>query len=219
MKRAEEPRQIVLDLLRRRGPMSIDALGPLLELSKTATRAHVLRLEKDGLVRRVEAEPDGPGRPRVRFTLTERGGAAFPTADADVLERLLSFLESAGQARLIEKFFEELWSERRSLLLETLDTDAFADAPLSKRLRHLERLLERSQFMPRIERRARADGKLVVVQECNCPLPAAVRATKIPCRLEAEFLANVVGGKALDARVAADRSDTCTFEFLVQNSG
>ncbi len=219
MKEAKEgPRQTVLDLLRRRGAASIDSLAAQLRLSKTATRAHVLKLEKDGFVRRIEAEPDGPGRPQVRFTLTERGGAAFPTADADVLERLLAFLESEGQARLTKKFFEELWSERRSLLLEILNTDAFAKVSLKKRLRHLERLLEQSHFMPRIECSTRGEGRLVVVRECNCPLPAAVRATKIPCQLEAEFLADVVGGSALEARIATGRADTCTFQFLLQSS-
>lgn len=215
MKATEEPRQTILDALRRRGAMSIDELAALLDLSKTATRAHVLRLEKAGLIARMEADPDGPGRPRARFALTQRGAGSFPTADAELLEVLLAFLEREGHSALIRHFFEELWSERRSSLLQSLGVNSFADSSLKERLLHLEELLEESDYMPSIERRRQGKGKLVVLRECNCPLPAAVRATRIPCQLEAAFLAEVVGGEALETQLAADRAETCTFEFLV----
>ncbi len=90
---------------------------------------------------------------------------------------------------------------------------------MKARLSQLQKLLEQNDFMPRIERRARAGEKLVVVRECNCPLPAAVRATNIPCRLEAEFLAEAVGGTPVATHVAANRADTCRFEFLVDSGG
>lgn len=212
----EAPRSAILERIRRRGPTSIDELAASLGLSKTAARAHVLRLEKRGLIARVEAEPVGPGRPRARFALTQRGGETFPNADAAVLERLLTFLERQGRRDLIVEFFTEYWSERRASLLRSLRVSSFGASRLDQRLEALETLLAHSEFMPRIERRSRAGRKLVVVHECNCPLPAAVRATRIPCQLETQFLAEVVGGTPVATSIAAHRGETCRFELRVE---
>lgn len=196
--------------------MSIDDLASSLGLSKTAARAHLLRLEKRGLIARVEAEPVGPGRPRARFVLTRRGGETFPTADAAVLERLLTFLDRHGHRDLIVEFFTEFWSERRASLLRSLRVSSFGESRLDERLEGLEMLLERSEFMPRIERRSRAGQELVVVHECSCPLPAAVRATRIPCQLETQFLTEVVGGAPVATRIATHRAETCRFELRIE---
>ncbi|MFT5429506.1 MAG: putative ArsR family transcriptional regulator [Myxococcota bacterium] len=211
-----EPRTTILSALRQHGSLTIDALMDRLTLSKTATRAHLTRLERDGLVTRVSPKISGPGRPPVSFRLTNDGGARFPTLDSELLERLLTFLGTAGRNDLIVQFFQSVWSERRSALLNDLETDDFSAVDLPRRLRALERLLAESRFMPQIETTATPASTRVLVRECNCPLPAAVRATRIPCRLESEFLREVIGGESLAVSLASDRADTCSFEFLVE---
>jgi hypothetical protein len=139
-------------------------------------------------VTRVSPKTTGPGRPPVRFQLTTEGGARFPTLDAELLQRLLTFLNESGQHQLIVQFFQTIWSERRAALLNRLHTDDFATVDLPLRLEALRELLAESRFMPQIERAPTSESTCVLVRECNCPLPAAVRATRIPCRLETEFL-------------------------------
>jgi predicted ArsR family transcriptional regulator len=166
-------------------------------------------------VARMSPQIAGPGRPPVHFRLTNDGGARFPTLDSELLERLLRFLDETGRNTLIVQFFQMVWSERRSVLLKRLGTDDFATVGLPRRIQALQALLEESRFMPLINTTTSPESTRVLVRECNCPLPSAVRATRIPCRLETEFLHEVVGGESGAVSLASDRAGTCSFEFLV----
>lgn len=206
----QDPKATILEALRRRGSLTTDRLVEATGLSKTATRAHLLALERDGLIARETAVRDGLGRPPVAFRLTTKGGALFPTRDPELLAGLLAFLEREGAQRWVERFFGEVWEERRERwkLRE--------GAPLAERVAALEELLAANDFMPVVELVRSAQGKARVrVRECNCPLPAAVRATKIPCRLEGKFLADVLEGRLCSAQTARDRSQTCQFDIEV----
>jgi predicted ArsR family transcriptional regulator len=206
-----DPREQLLRALRGGGAMTVDALAEALHLSKTATRAHVLQLEERGLITREEGAAAGPGRPPVRVALTRAGGAVFPTQDADILSQMIEFIDENGHGALVERFFASIWARRREALRARLGE---GEHGLDARLAALEALLREHQFMPVIERLG-GKGEVVRVRECNCPLPAAVRATRIPCRLEVDFLAEAVCGRAVEVALAADRSQSCVFVFEV----
>lgn len=209
----QDPKHTILEALRLRGPMRTDALVEATGLSKTATRARLLRLERDGLIARDDAAPrDAVGRPPVVYRLTDDGAEAFPVRDAALLERLLAFLEREGEGSLAERFFDELWQERTDQLRRALGDPRRAS--LDERLDALVDLLDAGDFMPVVDLVNREDGgRRVRIRECNCPLPAAVRATRLPCRFEARFLADAVGGRVASARMASSRGDTCLFEI------
>lgn len=209
------PRDEILEHLRRQGAMTIDALVQALSLSKTATRAHILKLEEQGLIQRSRVRRQGSGRPPVAFELTERGGAFFPTQDDTYLRSLLEFLEAQGHESLITQFFQDIWSGRHASFASRLPTGSIPQSSLEERLSALVNMLAEDQFMPEVERCTDDDGDVVIVRECNCPIPAAARATRIPCALEAEFLEDVVGGRLRRASFANDRTQVCTFEFVM----
>lgn len=208
------PRDELLHLLRTRGAMTLDALMAALGLSKTATRAHALRLEREGLIERSAAPSAGPGRPPVRFELTEAGANTFPRHEPELFGRLLAFLLERGERDTVRAFFETVWRQRRARFEQALE----AEGP-GARLEALERVLAEDGFMPRLRTEAPAGGpRLVVVRECNCPLPAALRATRIPCELEGRFLADAVGGELESASLASSRADTCEFRFRAREA-
>jgi predicted ArsR family transcriptional regulator len=204
----------ILVALKRQGTMTIDELVEFCALSKTAVRAHLLRLEDDEMIERQQIPSDGPGRPPLAYGVTERGGEAFGSADSAVLTRLLDYLGREEAMHLVRGFFAELWSERLAECRDRLNTEELGAAPLQERLEVLEELLSEHDFMPVVDTRAGEDGAArVTVRECNCPFPAAVRATRIPCQLEAEFLAEVLGAQLQRTSFASKRSETCLFEF------
>ena len=223
------PRQQILDLLRNEGATTIDTLTTALGLSKTATRAHIVRLEATGLIERVALDPSdapsSPGRPPAAYGLTNAGGARFPTDDAMVLTRLVEFLEQRDEA-LVTEFLENLWAERLDDVRNELGTADIGACSLPARLGALERVLTQSNFLPTIHCE-QAGGSAaygydsatqVVVRECNCPLPSIVRASRIPCRLETTFLETVVGAEVEHVSLAADRRGTCVFQFTVPDA-
>ncbi|RVU48534.1 hypothetical protein EA187_03625 [Lujinxingia sediminis] len=209
-----DSRRVVLDVLRRHRASTIDAVVEESGLSKTAVRAHLVRLERDGAVERTSLELEGPGRPPVAFSLTEQGAALFPSSDAAMLSGLLEYLKGQGAGELVEGYFAEVWAGRAMDVLEELQAPDFRNSPLVERLRALEAVLKRSDFMPRIEREVDGSGtEHVRVCECNCPLPAAARAGRAPCRLEVQFLSEVIGARPSSVQICTKRREPCVVEF------
>ncbi len=210
-----DSRAIVLAELRRRTDMTIDEVVESTGLSKTAARAHLIRMERDNIIVRVEPEIDGPGRPPASFQLTEHGASLFPTADATLLARLLVYLSEHEAEALITGFFEELWADRMTALQAALGGDLQA-ATLQDRIAAVERSLEGDDFMPVIELSRRDNGTDVVnVRECNCPFRTAADANRAPCRLEVEFLSKALGATPKRIAIARNRRERCDFEFVI----
>src|SRR5690554_3657380 len=179
-----DSRRVILDELRRHRVSTIDALVEETGLSKTAVRAHLVRLERDGAVERADVEHEGPGRPPAAFSLTEQGAELFPSSDAAMLSGLVRYLDRQGGSDLVEGYFVEVWAARAVDVLKELGASDFRTSSLAARLQALEVVLTRTDFMPRMERGEDEHGEEVVrVCECNCPLPAAARASRAPCRL------------------------------------
>jgi len=194
--------------------MSLDELAERLELSKTAARAHALRLEEAGLIRRTHPPVGRPGRPPVHFELTPAGADTFPRHESDLLRRLLEFLLGRGRRDTVDAFFAEVWQERRARFERALDE--VPGEALAGRLQALERVLGVDGFMPQLRTEDAIDGRrLVVVRECNCPLPSALRATRIPCELESRFLADALAAEAESISLATNRSEVCEFRMRV----
>lgn len=210
------PKRSVLEQLRQHGTMTVDALVKAVGLSKTATRAHLVHLQRDGTVIRATPAPQGPGRPPVRFCLTEYGASMFPSADSPLLAGLLVFLEKNDRGELVAEFFKELWAEKRTDLLDSLGIDSPEVANLDERLVALKACLRNKGLMPTIERSTTSDGSIVVtVREHNCPFHTAARVSRLPCESEVNFLADVLTVPPRAVSFATCRKDICSFDFVI----
>ena len=197
----------LLELIKRRGEISVQEAVEGLELAKSTIRQHLERLEDEGLIKR-RSEASGRGRPQHYFELTALAHQLFPSLDRQVLHRLLDYLAREGLHREIDDFFREFWSERgrefRQRLAEADDED------LEARLEILGEFLDEQGFMPEIA--TDGDGR-VEIRECNCPLDKAVESTRLPCRLEADFLEKVVGQPLERVSYIPDGHTACVYEF------
>lgn len=207
-----KPRVRLLELLKRNGATTIDNLVEMIGLSKTATRAHLIKLETAGLIERVSAMSSSVGRPPLTYTITRDGGRVFPSDDVALLTDLLMYIGDRNE-ELVSGFFQQLWDDRRS----EFDAEiAYSQADhLDGRQLTLTRLLERTRFMPEVRQEQTDDGVEVIVRECNCPFPAAVRASRIPCEMEMAFLEDALGGKCVAADLANTRDEVCTFRLQI----
>ena len=70
-------RQLLRQLLRNKRGATVDELGQVLGVTRTAIRQHLASLMRDGLVAPGETRASG-GRPKQLFLLTEKGREAFP---------------------------------------------------------------------------------------------------------------------------------------------
>ena len=86
----ESTRGQIVALLRRTR-QTVDDLAAALGLTDNAVRAHLLRLERDGLVRQ-KGLRRGERRPSLMYELTPEAESLFPKAYAPVLAKLLDVL-------------------------------------------------------------------------------------------------------------------------------
>ena len=201
-----DTKRALLMLMKRVGVVSLDEAEKATKLSRTNLREHFLQLERDGLVNKSSSRA-GRGRPSLRYSLTAEASGLFPLHDGTLLGSLLSWLETNGNSKLIADFFEDFWDNRYKEVADRLK-DVEAD-DRAGRVAVIRSVLEAQGFMPEIRE---LDGGLEL-RECNCPFPEAVKHTRLPCRLEAQFLAKVFGQPVGRVSYIPDGSAACSYEF------
>lgn len=175
--------QRLLEALKRLGSATTPTLAERVRLNVETVRHHLRRLDELGLVERAGTRTTGPGRPEVLHTLTAEAEALFPRREGEVLRALAEHLKQTGNEQLLESFFESYIDERRPAALARV-------APLEgrERLEEVARILSELGFM------AEADtGDSGELHLCHCPLRELVGATRIPCRAEMGFVAELLG--------------------------
>lgn len=213
--------RIVL-FVKGQGDVSVDEASEALGLAGTTIRQHFDHLEKNGLIE-YESVSTGPGRPTSRYRLTPRGGRLFPSQDGQLLGVVLDFMLDQGYPGLVNDFFMHTWARRKERLIELLnDPPPSGDAPnlevspddqpdteMDQKLRVIAQFLSDEGFMSRLE----VDGGCVSMKHHNCPFSEAVRATKLPCRLEAELFEQLLDRKLTRTSYMPDGDAACTYEF------
>ncbi|MDZ7721118.1 MAG: DeoR family transcriptional regulator [Balneolaceae bacterium] len=203
----------ILDLLKRKGILSIDEVTDQLELAKTTLREHFLQLERDGYIER-KYERSGPGRPSLQYQLTKQGHRLYPSGESALMRNFLSYLKKKGEESTIEDFFEEFWDKR----YEKADRLMKEHAPEDRqgRLDVLSTMLEEEGFMP--EYTIDEEQSTINIRECNCPFQEVVKETRLPCRLEADFYGRLFEGDVERTSYIADGDSSCTYCIAANNN-
>jgi len=198
----------ILDLIKRRGTLSIDKAAAQISLARTTVREHLLQLERDGYVERKYVR-SGPGRPSLQYQLTTRGNSLFPSSESKFIRNIIKYLKSNGNEQLIEDFFEDFWNQRLEEAGKRIE-DASDDDPYSG-LTALQQMLEDEGFMPEIDLDKTAEK--LTVKECNCPFSEVVKETRLPCQLEEIFYKKLFNQQTERTSYIADGDFSCTYSI------
>jgi predicted ArsR family transcriptional regulator len=204
----------LVDLIKKRGAVTIDEASQATELAKTTLREHFLQLERDGLIKR-EFLRQGPGRPTLQYQLTGDGQKLYPSQEAKLLKGMLKFLKSEGEEKLIREFFESFWNKQLEKAERLMSEYPVEDT--ANRLETLSEILAEEGFMP--ECKVINKNGDVEIQECNCPFGEIVGETRLPCQLEAEFFQKLFGGNVERSSHIADGDFSCTYRLSGNNGG
>lgn len=100
-------RQLVLDLIVEKGPVTATTLARILKLTTAAVRRHITSLEKTGEI----AEHDGPpvrkrgrGRPARHYVATDSGRETLEDSHSDLAVKALSYLQMVSGPEAVEGF-------------------------------------------------------------------------------------------------------------------
>jgi len=203
---SSDTRRELLQIIKRRGSLSVDEAMEALGMARTTVREHLLQLKEKDLVTRT-VERQGRGRPSHRYEMTRRAKMLFPSRDGELLARLIEFLRDEGRQSLVKTFFEQYWTRRTDVVKQKLQDVAPDD--LAARLDVLRKILEKEGFMPEMTH----DGNHVSVRECNCPFPESVKETRVPCQLEKTFFESIFGAELDRVSYIPDGNSACTYEI------
>jgi predicted ArsR family transcriptional regulator len=176
----ESTRGRIVTLLRG-SACTVEELARQLELTDNAVRAHLLSLERDGLVEQ-SGMRRGPRKPHFTYTLSAEADKLFPKAYDALLNQLIAVLKNRLSPAEIEEVLREVG---RTLAAGTASE---ADSDLESRVQSAVRVLAAIGGAAAVEKH----GDKIVICSSGCPLAAAVTAHPEVCRLAETLIAQIV---------------------------
>ena len=188
--------------LLRGGSSTVNELASSLELTDNAVRAHLLSLERDGLIRQSGVQR-GPRKPHFAYELTAEAERLFPKAYDALLNQLITALKGRLPPAALEDVLREVG---RAIAARQASEKRPED--FKGRVQSAMEVLRALGGSPRIEKE---DGKLLI-RSGACPLSAAVVEHPEVCELAEALVAEIVG---VPVREHCDRGEVpkCCFEL------
>jgi DeoR family suf operon transcriptional repressor len=184
-------RRLMLDTLKKRGRLPVEALAEAAEITVSGARQHLTALERDGLVAHQEVR-DGPGRPRHLFALSPAADALYPRTYAELTNELLEYVE-ADDPELLGRIFERRRQRRLERARARLAGKSFPD-----QVAELAAILDEDGYLAEWEQLP--DGSYRVVEH-NCAVLEVARRSGQACSSELEFIRQALPQAEVD-RVA-----------------
>ncbi|MCC6929071.1 MAG: MarR family transcriptional regulator [Gemmatimonadaceae bacterium] len=195
--------RLLLDALKRRGRATVPQLADELALNIETVRDHLKTLVARDLVRREPASRHGPGRPEIAYALTDASEVLFPRREGEILRELGTYLVQHGNEQLLRDFFSGYIDRRRHEAAERV-----AHLEGRERIDEVARIFSELGFMPVVQETN--DGPRLRL--CHCPLRDLVSATRIPCRAEIGFLAELLETRLTRVSYIPEGDDSCSYE-------
>ena len=180
---------------------TVDELAVKLDLTDNAVRAHLLSLERDGLVRQSGLRR-GPRKPHFTYTLTADAEGLFPKAYDALLNQLIAVLKNRLTPSEIEEILREVG---RSVATGASEGQG---ANLESRVQSALKVLEAIGGAAEVENH---EDKLVI-RSSGCPLAAAVAVHPEVCRLAETLIAEIVG-VPVEEHCDREGGPRCRFEI------
>jgi len=169
--------------LLRGGTKTVNDLTGELGLTDNAVRAHLLSLERDGLVRQSGMQP-GHRKPHFAYELTPEAENLFPKAYDTLLNQLIAVLKDRLSSKDLDQVLREVG---RSIAAQ--EAASSRAGSLEQRVRKALQVLEALGGSATIEQ----DGKRFIIRSGACPLAEAVTTHPEVCKLAEELVAKIAG--------------------------
>jgi predicted ArsR family transcriptional regulator len=190
-------------MLLRSEARTVNELARELQLTDNAIRAHLVVLERDGLVQ-LHGRRRSSGKPASTYILTAEAEALFPKAYAQILGLVLAqVLERHGVAELeqvLRTVGEELASDQLGRA---------AGATLDDRLQVAKQVWSQLGGLADVRR----EGPRCVLAELSCPFGDIVPRFPEVCQLAQALLQTLLDTPVAYEHASRDGEPYCLFEF------
>ena len=182
---------------------TVNELAAGLELTDNAVRAHLLSLERDGLIRQSGIQR-GTRKPHFAYELTGEAEHLFPKAYDALLNQLIAVLKGRLTPLALEEVLREVGRS-----LAGVHAAGEKNGDIESRICSALSALEAIGGTAHVEK---DNEKLVICSE-SCPLTAAVSEHPEVCRLAETLLSEIIG---VEVREHCNREGPprCRFEVI-----
>src|SRR5262245_45262556 len=194
----------IVALVRTRS-RTVNELAEELELTDNAVRAHLVSLERDGLIRQSGIQR-GTRKPHFSYELTSEAEKLFPKAYDVLLNQLIATLK----IRLSKSEIEDVLREVGHSLAQAQPNGSH-DGDLKKRVSRALAALESIGGAARVEKHEKG----LVIQSDRCPLEVAVAKHPEVCTLAETLLSEIIG---TEVHERCDRTGVPRCRFEIQES-
>lgn len=193
----------LLKLLRVAGPLDVTEMAESIEVTPTAVRQRLSRLMGQGLIDR-EPIRIGRGRPRHRYSLTDRGlemtGSNFPDLATTLWRELNSVVNPDLRRELLRRVARAM---ARGYISQ------IQGRTLAERMQSLSELLARRRVPFTVE--SPNGPGLPVLKAHACPYPKLADTDRTVCVMETLLFSDLLGQPLELRRCRLDGDDGCQF--------
>ena len=201
--RRSSARGSIVQLLKQRGGLTVQAIAESLGITQVAVRKHLEALQQQNLVVARRA-PVPRGRPTSVYQLTDSADSLFPQTYNQLAVELLEDLVALDGAEKLDRLFRA-----RAERLSRAYGVRLGGRDLPERLRELARLRDEEGYMAVFEMK---DGTFVL-REHNCPIYAVAQRYREACNCEQELFRRVLNTDVERATSLVDGQPCCEYRI------
>jgi predicted ArsR family transcriptional regulator len=175
-------REKILRTLLSSPDSTINELAEAVGINGISIRHHLTSLEADDLVVSSE-ERHGVGRPRLIYSLTDKGVEKFPTGYLRLTKRVIGALKDNMTSTEIASLFGSIGTE----IAQTFEED-LEKKPLKERLKILKKIMTREGFIFEYKKNQRS----YTLTSFSCPYHQIIREYPELCNIDYQLIAAVL---------------------------
>ncbi|MCX7608585.1 MAG: winged helix-turn-helix transcriptional regulator [Anaerolineales bacterium] len=199
-------RDRILQTLLKRPRMTINELAEAVGINPISVRHHLTNLQVEGLVA-AEEERHGVGRPRLVYSLTERGMERFPTRYLRLTSRLLDQLKSTMPAPMVRELFLQMASN-----IAQEYTEQMQGLNMEERLQVAAELLAQEGFTVEWEK----EGTQYRIHEITCPYLQIGQNHPEVCTVDQTLISKMLAVPAEKVQCILHGDAKCTYVVQVE---
>jgi predicted ArsR family transcriptional regulator len=201
----QNQQKILNYLLENKEGATLDELASHLEITKTAAKEHIIKLETLGYISYFDSK-GSVGRPRRRYLLSTEGHDAFPKQYSWLSNVLLELLaENYGSVKI-----SGIMTELADKVAKSM-APRFAKAAIpAELLAELTATLNEMGYRSSLKQSDLRKG--AILEATNCVYHSVAKTHPSLCRFDVRFIENVTGGMNVELQSCIARGDSvCRF--------
>lgn len=186
---------------------TVNELAESVDINPISVRHHINKLEAEGLIQSGE-ERHGVGRPRLVYSLTDKGMEQFPQRYLQLTLRLLEQMKISLPKKVIGDIFKEVAEGIAGEMTQGINLE---DLDLKERLGLLKDVLTTEGFMVNIQE----DGGNYYIVEASCPYHHVGEEYPEICVVDNELIAHFTSTTPERVECILDGDKQC--KYLIKN--